>query len=182
MSSTGCEVTSLLPAWMTTACASTYILLLCLLLAVTYIKLTDKALSWKKRAIETILSVKTKKSCYFPFLTHIFDQATDIGVIVEFYYLWQKEEKHGGDVCSGVSGFFMFFLSIAAFFLYRIVSSVLIFNRTKSLFRAILQFFDLLLFHSLYINYLQKTKTPSSPQKWIQFLGMYPFFLFFYFV
>ena len=166
-----CNQDSLLPLWF----SITYGIINCFLIIalLVYVYRSSELNQYEtrsKRLWSTIKSVKSKRSCYFPLITHVFDQATDIGVIVEFYQLWQSEIKYGNDICIDVNGLYLFVLSIGCLFLYRIVSSLLVLYRTKSIARGVLQFFDVLLFDTIYINYKHDSSEPSNPQKWLQFL------------
>ena len=188
-----CVVESILPFWVTVVYGAIQLLLLVALLGYLTIKL-EPHLSLRKRLWNAIVSVKKKKSCYFPFLTHLFDQSTDVGVIIQFYQLWQSQENastsgnDNKDNCTEINGFLLCILSIVAFFGYRIVSSVLVGIRTKSYLRAFLQFWDVMLFYALYLNYtishlkfarsryvrfsdgITNDEEQSSVQKWLQMM------------
>eukprot|EP01083_Nonionella_stella_P128954 390903_1 len=69
--------------------------------------------------------------------------------------------------CGGLNMWDLFGLSIFVLLFYRIISSFLIFQSTKSLQRMMLQFVDLELFRALYVNYLCDKNEPCSPQRWI---------------
>ena len=176
MSST-CSNDSIIPIWFTGVYLGLQIVeVICLLIKVyTTGEANKKNKSGCKKLWAALKSVRKKRSCYFPFITHIFDQSTDIGVIVEFYLLWRYESRYkkdhdGEDPCEDINGLFVFLAACGALFAYRIVSCILVSLRTKSKKRAFLQFWDLLLFHALYINYKTKSDTPSNPQKWLQML------------
>ena len=111
-----------------------------------------------------------KRKCYFPLLTHIIDQMTDVGVIIAFGLLYIEEQKseYGRSYCEAINPLYLFILSMAAFWVYRIASSIVIYVRTKSLMRIVMQLFDLELFRALLINYKLQTDQPSNPQRWIQ--------------
>ena len=58
--------------------------------------------------------------------------------------------------------------AIVAFFLYRIVSSILIFKYTKSYRRLLTQFFDLDLLYSIYVSHLLEFNEVSNIQRFIK--------------
>ena len=127
-----------------------------------------------RKCIKSLWSVTwSKKRCYFPAITHILDSVTDIGVICEFGLLSFKESNWNTstrDYCGGVNTFYLFILSIISLFLYRIISSIIIYRATKSLFRLLLQILDFELFRSLMINYKLNNHQPCKPQRLIQSL------------
>ena len=90
-----------------------------------------------------------KKSCYFPIATHIGDQATDIAIIAEFYFIYQQESLgNNNENCNGINGLSLFILSVLAFSFYRIISSIWVYASTtgstsNKLFHAMLQLLDL---------------------------------------
>ena len=120
------------------------------------------------------IEIYRKKSCYFPIATHIIDQATDIGTIAHFYYIYQRE-RDGYIDCSGISPFSLFILSVLAFTFYRIVSSIWVYTITcggikNKRFHAILQLFDLKIFHAIYINFSRNKEKPNIAQKYLQLM------------
>ena len=117
-----------------------------------------------------------KKSCYFPCITHLVDQSTDIAVIFEFYqlYVFESIPNPNGtkNDCSGVDALQLLILSCIAFVFYRIISCIWIYNIARSPFHTLLQFFDLKIYHALYINFISEYNdgTPNTAQKYIQIL------------
>ena len=130
----------------------------------------------KKFASKWWKSVYHFKSCYFVTLNHIFDQVTDFAVVIEFIQLWLLEQKYNNkvssdfDYCPGVNTGLLALWSIVALLLYRLVSAVSIFRLTKDVKRIFLQFFDLELFRTMYVNYINDSTNPCNPQRWIQSL------------
>ena len=114
--------------------------------------------------------ILSKKKCYFPIITQIIDEATDIAVVIQFYKIYEYETKYNQN-CPSVSGKFLFFLSLSSLMLYRIVSCIWVYNVTGGKwFDTSLQFFDLKLYHALYINFLLHKKEPNNPQRYLQLL------------
>eukprot|EP01084_Bolivina_argentea_P253512 425861_1 len=74
-------------------------------------------------------SVRNKRSMYISILVHIFDTATDIGVIFDFYQM-SKTDK-GNTNINGIDIKGLFYLSIATLLFYRIVSSIIIYSMTN---------------------------------------------------
>ncbi len=58
-------------------------------------------LSFNKKIRTWFKALWAKRSCYFPAVTHLVDQASDFGVLVQFYELYKLEEEHGEDYCPG---------------------------------------------------------------------------------
>ena len=117
-----------------------------------------------------------KKSCYFPCITHLIDQATDIAVIFEFYqlYVFESIPNPNGtrNDCSGVNSGELLVLSCIAFVFYRIISCIWVYNITHSMSHTFLQFLDLKIYHALYINFVSDHNDgrPNTAQKYIQIL------------
>ena len=117
-----------------------------------------------------------KKSCYFPCITHLIDQSTDVAVIFEFYqlYVFETIPNPNGtkNDCTGVDALQLLILSCVAFIFYRIITCIWIYNITRSVFHTILQFLDLKIYHALYINFISEYNdgSPNTAQKYIQIL------------
>eukprot|EP01083_Nonionella_stella_P141912 438103_1 len=107
--------------------------------------------------------VYKRRRCYIPIITHLLDQVTDFAVVIQFGELANKTSADCGDLNMR----YLFGLSIFVLLFYRVISSWLIFQSTKSLQRMLLQFLDLELFRALYVNYLCDKNEPCSPQRWI---------------
>eukprot|EP01084_Bolivina_argentea_P240170 403556_1 len=123
--------------------------------------------SIKKFKIWT-LDVWSRRRCYVPIIAHIFDQITDVSVVVQFYYIAQTKSDNGNWTdCNGLNMWYLFILSILSMCIYRIISSFLIYQSTKSIQRSFIQILDCELFRALYINYLCDKKEPCHPQRWI---------------
>ena len=115
-------------------------------------------------------AILARKRCYLPVITHTIDQATDIGVIIQFYQIYKYENDNNVD-CNRINGGYLFFNSIFAFSFYRIISSIWIYNLTGGkIIDTILQIFDLKLYHALYINFEQNNIEPNSPQRYLMLL------------
>ena len=120
--------------------------------------------------------IMKKKSCYFPCITHLIDQSTDVAVIFEFYqlYVFESIPNPNGtkNDCGGVNAEQLLIISCVAFLFYRIISCIWIYNITRSIFHTILQFFDLKIYHALYINFISEYNdgNPNTAQKYIQIL------------
>ena len=135
------------------------------------VDMTKKRL--KRFGRKWIKSIKHFKSCYFMTINHIFDQVTDVGVIIEFLQLWQLERKHNNeyvDYCPGINAGILAACSIFAVLLYRIASTISIYRLTNDPKRIFFQFFDLELFRAMYVNYINDSVNPCNPQRWIQSL------------
>eukprot|EP01084_Bolivina_argentea_P315235 546095_1 len=88
------------------------------------------------------LSINNKRTMYLTILLHIFDTTTDIGVILDWYYLSQIEENYEENI-QGIDMKGFFYLGVAILLFYRLISSIIIFIMTYSWKKFILQLFDL---------------------------------------
>eukprot|EP01083_Nonionella_stella_P106237 306279_1 len=116
-----------------------------------------------KKLKSWIMDVYKRRRCYLPIITHLGDMVTDIAVIVQFGEIASVTNKKD----CGVNMYWLLGLSIFALIFYRTLSAFLIYQSTKSLTRAIVQWLDFELFRALYINYLCDKTEPCSPQRWI---------------
>ena len=114
-----------------------------------------------------------RRRCYYPLVIHIIDQSTDIGVVFSWLFLAIEEENGKISNCSDLTMLYLFMGSLLSILLYRIVSSILIFNATKSFSSALYQFFDLQLFFSIRINWQFNRIDGCNPQRWIHSLAAY---------
>ena len=87
------------------------------------------------------------RSIYSAFAVHVFDFATDLLVITEWY---NAENGNNNNVVDHVNSRLMAWLSIGILIFYKIISTVAIYLTTKSPIRAFAQFCDLLLFEDIY--------------------------------
>ena len=101
-----------------------------------------------------------KKKIYWALLPHFFDQATDLGVILEYYD--QRNEDIGIDTIN------LFYASIAILVLHRIVSSIAVYSITKSKLDVCLQLFDMLAVKCVWISHILGIKEPTNPQRYLQ--------------
>ena len=123
------------------------------------------------------LDVWFRRRCFIPLLTHLIDQVTDVGVILNFWYLSRKQEKDKS-VCQSITVLYLFIGSVFAFIFYRVVSSVAMYNQTKKCYRFLFQLLDLELYRTLWVNYKLGKGKPNNAQRWIQsqeaFLEAFP--------
>ena len=97
----------------------------------------------------------------------MFDQGSDIAIIVGFYNIYLYESNTLND-CNGINGFWLFVASLCSFLLYRVVSSIAVYIGTKNIYYAFGQFIcEAMLYRSIWVNYISKTKDPCSSQKWL---------------
>eukprot|EP01084_Bolivina_argentea_P064995 118489_1 len=107
-------------------------------------------------------SLWTKKKIYGELIPHFFDQATDFGVVVEFYLYY----KSGDDI--GINTKYLFVLSIAIIVLHRVISAIAVYNLTQKPMYAIYQLLDVLMIKCVYTNYQLDTTQPSNAQRYLQ--------------
>ena len=123
--------------------------------------------SLKKKLILFWHSLYSKNRMYGGMIVHIFDTASDLGVLIEWYILSYNERNNIINI-PHLNMTLMFYCNLFALILYRLISCVWVYHLTKSIKQAILQFFDLLLFKAIYVNYKLKRNEPSNPQKYLQ--------------
>eukprot|EP01084_Bolivina_argentea_P129564 228810_1 len=110
--------------------------------------------------------VKEKNSVYLSALPHIFDQATDYGVLVEYYELWQNEGEHYG----ALNTKYLFLASVFVIIFHRLISAGAFYALTRRCGDVVLQLFDILIFRTIFINYQLGRKEPCNPQRYLQIL------------
>ena len=127
-----------------------------------------KQMSCKKKFTSWFKDAYNKKLCYVPILSHLGDQMTDLGVIINFGLLHTYEQKNDIN-CEGINPLSLLIASIVAFLVYRVVSGCILYQNTDyNIYRFIGQMLDVELFHAMYINYQFDKKTPNSAQRWLQ--------------
>ena len=132
-------------------------------------------LSYSSFKQTSVFSMKTfgkdlwsKKKCFFPFVANIFDQSSDIGVIISLYLLQQDELEYDHD-CAGINASYLFYLSIMFFLLYRIVSGISVYFGTKNIYFSLGQFLcEFMIYRAIWVNYVLQCDEPCSPQRWLQ--------------
>eukprot|EP01083_Nonionella_stella_P318674 1165999_1 len=131
----------------------------------------------KKGGCKLILSwmklVWKMKSIYLSALVHIYDIATDVGIIVDWGTQMQREnygEIHG-DPEYNVRGLDMgglFAGSLLAFFLYRFISAGFVYQFTGKFGRACIQWLDLEIYRAIYITHKLERDEAGNLQRWLQ--------------
>eukprot|EP01084_Bolivina_argentea_P128794 227580_1 len=116
---------------------------------VDFVKLWGKLL-WKKKKV------------YFQLVPHLFDQASDFGVLVEYWYLRNQN--------IGINTLYLFAVSVSIIIFHRIISSIAIYRLTNNKLYTICQLFDLLMVQCVWTNYQLNTEEPSNSQRYLQIL------------
>ena len=116
---------------------------------------TDK----KSFIMEWAATVWKIRSVYFSFIVHSFDIATDIMVVVQWWY-----EESNGNETDNVDTRLMAKFSIFVLGLHKLMSTLGIYSEQRNCRRALLQFFDLLIFLEIY-NAHKKIMSNISPEK-----------------
>ena len=97
--------------------------------------------------------MKQKNSVYLGLFPRLFDQATNAGVIYDFYALWRAHADGEGDGNAGITSYQSFFVaSLGVVILHRVISTVAIYRLTRSWKDAVLQVFDLMLVKAIRVN------------------------------
>ena len=118
--------------------------------------------------------VKKKNSVYLGLFPHLFDQATDAGVICDFYLLWQQSETDGGEGSASITSYrSFFFASLGVVVLHRVISTVAIYRLTRNWKDALLQVFDLMLVKAIRVNYTLKLDEKANPQRFLEILVLF---------
>lgn len=96
--------------------------------------------------------IKEKFGILLPMITQFADVASDIGVMIDFYYQSQNSSQDAYFVTELIDYYLLFLTTLGILILYRIVSSVVIYFFSKSITDAILQFVDLYIFKIIRIS------------------------------
>ena len=111
------------------------------------------------------------RNVYGLIFTQLFDQISDLSVIIQLYSLSFDDDSNFECYHMNVKG--LFGASVFIFIFYRFLSSFLVFHSAKDsnikdrLKLSFLQFFDLTFILTLRINYKFQHVTPCSPQRYI---------------
>eukprot|EP01084_Bolivina_argentea_P250454 419604_1 len=108
-------------------------------------------------------SLWTKKSIYLALIPHLFDQATDFAVMWRYYELSQTNNKY-------INFSALFYSSVAAIIIHKIVSCSVIYSLTQSFPNVFLQLLDLMMVKAIWINYKLKTNEPGNSQRLLQLI------------
>ena len=106
-----------------------------------------------------------KKKIYLSILPHLFDQATDYGVILTYYGYIGDE-----DIEKNVSVIYWFYLSIFIIILHRIASTLGVLMITRNWFNVLLQTVDLLMIRCVWTSYKLNRDEPSTVQRYLGLL------------
>eukprot|EP01083_Nonionella_stella_P070868 189892_1 len=107
-----------------------------------------------------------KKKVYFSILPHIFDQATDVGVILQYHW-YMKNDPH---MQSNINIKYWFYLSISILCIHRIVSCLAVWMNTRNLCNVLLQSLDLLIMRCIWTNYTLNTTERSTLQRLLEII------------
>eukprot|EP01084_Bolivina_argentea_P168367 291996_1 len=109
-------------------------------------------------------SLSKHKSIYIALIPHLFDQATDCGLIIEWYFFWKYDNVP--DVDMGM----LVVSSIGIIILHRIISGYAVYILTRKPIHVIIQLFELMIIKAIYVNYRVQSSKPSNPQRYLQLL------------
>ena len=112
----------------------------------------------KSFVIEWAKMVWKLRSVYLSFFVHSFDIMTDVLVVIQ----WWFEESDGVNT-DNIDTRFLSQLSIGVLAFHKIISSCAIYQSDASIARALLQFFDLLLFQEIYNAHKKITSNANDP-------------------
>eukprot|EP01084_Bolivina_argentea_P216577 367893_1 len=117
-------------------------------------RLDYQELKGTKRIYWWLKTLWILKKIYLTSLLHIFDVATDVGIIVDWGYQ-AFAEKNGGDNknLGELDMMVMFLCSLVAWFLYRFISAGFVYEFTGKFKRAFIQFLDLEIYNAIYITH-----------------------------
>eukprot|EP01084_Bolivina_argentea_P017570 32806_1 len=135
--------------------------------------LEDKSISCSKRLLKFIKywgkSLWTKKKIYISIVPHLFDQATDLGVIYTYYTIWNYPDQYKQEN-ERIQMKAIFYSSIAVIIMHKTISCGAIYALTKNMFDVFLQFIDFMMIKAIYLNYKLDTKEPGNAQRYLQIL------------
>eukprot|EP01084_Bolivina_argentea_P296579 510807_1 len=114
-------------------------------------------------------SLWTKKSIYISIIPHLFDQATDVGVLYTYYEIWQNPQIYPIPN-ERLNMKAIFFSSVFIIIESKIISCGAIFAITRKYIDILLQFVDLMMLKAVYLNYKYKTNEPGNAQRYLQIL------------
>eukprot|EP01084_Bolivina_argentea_P047435 87409_1 len=106
--------------------------------------------------------VWSKKKVYWGLVPHIFDQATDISVAVEYWIMYKNDVN-----VTDTNPLYFFMSTVFFLLLHRIVSTVTLYYLTRNPMDALLQSFDLLLIKAIWTNYKLGSNEPSNIQRYL---------------
>eukprot|EP01083_Nonionella_stella_P128295 388699_1 len=123
----------------------------------------DDANSEKKHGCKHYLKkwfrlVLQKRKIYLQIIPHLFDQATDAGVILT-YYNYQDDQY--------INTMYLFYVSIAVLVLHRLVSSFGVWQLTHNWFNVVLQLLDVLMIRAIWTSYKLGGTEPSTAQRYL---------------
>eukprot|EP01084_Bolivina_argentea_P199805 341802_1 len=134
----------------------------CLISSIIYQFGFSLKMMWKKREL------------YLPLLYHIFDTATDFGTAYIYYDLYEGAKKDPNIYDETADTFLqLFYASLLIIFMYRIISSILVYVMTKQWKSALLQFLDLYIYQILIKSWELNKNEASKTQKYIASLEAY---------
>eukprot|EP01083_Nonionella_stella_P289598 985504_1 len=112
-----------------------------------------------------LASFGTKLQIYLSLIPHIFDQATDFGVLIEYYTLYKS-----GEYIGGTNPFWFFFCGLIILLLHRIMTSMIVCNVTRNLSDMFLQLFDLLMMKAVIVAHRVDSTEPTTMQRYLYLL------------
>eukprot|EP01084_Bolivina_argentea_P031597 58482_1 len=116
-----------------------------------------------------IQSLWVKKSVYISIIPHLFDQATDFGVIYTYYVILQNPDSYPTEN-NNVNMEALFLSSVFIIVLHKIISCAAIFALTRKCGDLFLQLLDLMMVKAIYLNYKYNLNEPGNAQRFLQIL------------
>eukprot|EP01083_Nonionella_stella_P091646 256299_1 len=119
-------------------------------------------------------SIWKRRGIYGQILVHLYDTATDIGVLVQWYFLAQQEKSGGNIESLDMNG--LFWISIAFLILYRVISILIALASSRKaragcselLLDIFLAIIDMYIIKAVYQAIKGEAKEPTLRQKMIQ--------------
>ena len=173
MTTLNCDYPSALPVQATFIYAglSFIIFIIVLIIAIkkkeNIIKKDNKVkLSFKKKTMKLFKKLKSSFGIYGALTAHIFDQASDVAVIIQFGLLTYNDIDCNNIITNKpIKMYQYFYTSITAFIFYRIITSIWIYYICNDWIRILFQLFDAEIFRSIYITYKYNITKKIPPQK-----------------
>lgn len=110
--------------------------------------------------------VKQKKDIYISILPHLFDQATDLGVIWQ-YYLLSYDAVNNQSIDPDDAKIYLFG-SIGVIVFYRTISCIGLYHLNHNIVDVVLQIFELAMVKAIWVNYKVKRTKKANPQRLLQ--------------
>ena len=161
-----CENSSWLPFVLNYSYSSIFLIAVIVVGAKEYFKF-KKQRNEKISCNNFLKDVWKKKRCYLGIINHIMDQGNDISVVISYGQMAINNFKcknHFDENDGNINFWGLFYTSIFILIIYRLFSSLWVYQITHTIYRAIGQLFDFDLIFASAVNYALDNDRPCNPQ------------------